>query len=352
MGRAVCRTSGRLNSAGPGGRGRPGTVAACAAALALACAGGCSGGGSQPAAAARSGGSTPPSAGSPQSPGSVGSLGRSGTVAAASPTGTDSGADTGPGASSTAQGAPPQTRSAGSKIWHPAPGLTWQWQLTEPVDTTVDAQVYDIDGVDNSAVLVSQLHAAGRKVICYVNAGAYENFRPDASRFPADLLGQSDGWPGENWLDIRQLNELRPIMAARFEVCAQKGFDAIEADNVDGYQNDTGFPLTAADQLAYDEMLAGLAHSDGLAIGLKNDLDQVPQLLPYFDFAIDEQCAEYSECAELEPFVKQGKAVFEAEYNLPLSEFCAQSAALGFSAILKDTALDATRQACPVASAG
>jgi hypothetical protein len=348
MGRAVCRTSGRLTSAGPGGRGRPGAAAACAAALALACAAGCSGSGSQPAAAARSGGPASPPAGSPQSPGSSGGSGGSGTVAAASPTGTDVSS----GASSATQAAPPQTRSAGSKIWHPAPGLTWQWQLTEPVDTTVDAQVYDIDGVDNSAVLVSQLHAAGRKVICYVNAGAYENFRPDAAHFPAGLLGQSDGWPGENWLDIRQLKELRPIMAARFEVCAKKGFDAIEADNVDGYQNDTGFPLTAADQLAYDEMLAGLAHADGLAIGLKNDLDQVPQLLPYFDFAIDEQCAEYSECDELEPFVKQGKAVLEAEYNLPLSEFCAQSAALGFSAILKDTALDATRQACPAASAG
>ena len=236
---------------------------------------------------------------------------------------------------------------SGGGVWHPTPGLTWQWQLTEPVDTSINAQVYDIDGVDNSAVVVSELHAAGRKVICYVNAGAYENFRPDASRFPSALLGLSDGWPGENWLDIRQLDALRPIMAARFKICQQKGFDGIEADNVDGYTNDTGFPLTAADQLAYNRMLAGLAHADGLAIGLKNDLDQVQQLLPDFDFSIDEQCAEYSECSELEPFVKSGKAVFEAEYNVPLSEFCGQSESLGFSAILKDTALDATRQACP-----
>jgi hypothetical protein len=243
------------------------------------------------------------------------------------------------------------TSSGDSGIWRPAPGLTWQWQLTEPVDTSVNAQVYDIDGVDNTAAVVSRLHAARRKVICYVNAGAYEDFRPDASLFPAGLLGRSDGWPGEKWLDIRQTAALRPIMAARFAVCAGKGFDAVEADNVDGYENDTGFPLTAADQLAYNRMLAGLAHADGLAIGLKNDLDQIPQLLPSFDFAVDEQCAEYSECAELEPFVRAGEAVFEAEYNLPLSGFCAQSTALGFSAILKDTDLDAARQSCPVAAA-
>jgi hypothetical protein len=248
-------------------------------------------------------------------------------------------------------GSAPEPVADKSKIWHPAPGLTWQWQLTEPVDTKINAQVYDIDGVGNSAQVVAALHAAGRKVICYVNVGAYENFRADAARFAPGLLGLSDGWPGERWLDIRQISRLRPIMAARFENCAQKGFDAIEADNVDGYANDTGFPLTAADQLAYNEMLAGLAHADGLAIGLKNDLDQIPQLLPSFDFAVDEQCAEYDECAELEPFVTAGKAVFEAEYNLPLAEFCARSVALGFSAILKDTALDATRQACPEAPA-
>ena len=299
--------------------------------LALAAAAACSGGSLQPAAS-QSDSSAPPTRQSGVPTTATAGGGTSAAVTSAPAV-----------AASTAPAVKPTTRNG---IWQPTPGLTWQWQLTEPVDTSIAAQVYDIDGVDNSAVVVSALHAAGHKVIRYVNAGAYENFRPDANRFPAGLLGLSDGWPGENWLDIRQLNELRPIMAARFKTCEQKGFDAIEADNVDGYENDTGFPLTAADQLAYNRMLAGLAHADGLAIGLKNDLDQVSQLLPDFDFAIDEQCAEYTECDELEPFVKAGKAVFEAEYNVPLSEFCSQSEALGFSAILKDTALDATRQAC------
>jgi hypothetical protein len=231
-------------------------------------------------------------------------------------------------------------------IWHPRPGLTWQWQLTEPVDTSVDAQVYDIDGTENSAAVVSALHAAGRKVICYVNAGAVESFRADAKRFPSSVIGLSNGWPGERWLDVRQLRVLRPIIAARFAACAQKGFDGIEADNVDGYENDSGFPLTAADQLAYNRMLAALAHADGLAIGLKNDLDQVPDLLPVFDFAVNEQCAEYSECDALKPFIAAGKAVFHVEYNLPPDEFCAQTTALGLSSMRKDTSLDAPRWPC------
>ena len=35
-------------------------------------------------------------------------------------------------------------------------------------------------------------------------------------------------------------------MAARFDECREKGFDAVEADLVDGYARDSGFPLTAA----------------------------------------------------------------------------------------------------------
>lgn len=352
MGRAVQRTPGRLISgrsasgrpvrarraprrrtSGPPAPGRPTPItAAVAGALALTLAGAltaCSGGSGRPVASSGSG--------SPLRPG---------RTVQPSPSARPSGPSSASSAVPTAPSRSASSGPTGSAIWHPVPRLTWQWQLTEPVDTTVNAQVYDIDSADNSAAVVAKLHAAGRKAICYVNAGAHENFRQDASAFPAAVLGRSDGWPGEKWLDIRQVAVLRPIMAARFAVCAQKGFDAVEADNVDGYENDSGFPLTGADQLAYNRMLAGLAHADGLAIGLKNDLDQVPQLLSSFDFAIDEQCAEYSECAELEPFVKAGKAVFEAEYNLPLSQFCAQSAALGFSAILKDTDLDPARQAC------
>jgi len=236
--------------------------------------------------------------------------------------------------------------AAPASIWHPKPGLTWQWQLTEPVDTTIDAAVYDIDGANNHAAVVQTLHAAGRKVICYVNAGAVESFRADAGRFPTSVIGSSNGWPGERWLDIRQLRILRAIMAARFADCASKGFDAIEADNVDGYANDTGFPLTAADQLAYNRMLASLAHSDKLAIGLKNDVDQVPGLVADFDFSVDEQCAEYDECAQLSPFIAAGKPVFHVEYTLQPAEFCPQTTALGFSSMRKNPALDVPRWAC------
>jgi hypothetical protein len=232
------------------------------------------------------------------------------------------------------------------RIWRPAPRTTWQWQLTTPVDQSVPAKMFDIDLFDNSASVVASLHKRGDKVICYLDAGTYENFRPDAHAFPPSVLGESDGWPGERWLDIRRLSVLEPIMRARFQMCKNKGFDGVEADNVDGYTNRTGFPLSASDELTYNKWLARTAHSLGLSIALKNDLDQVRQLQPYFDYALDEQCFQYTECSMLRPFVAAHKAVFEVEYDLSPSRFCRQSRNDGFMSMRKGLNLDAKRSVC------
>ena len=232
------------------------------------------------------------------------------------------------------------------RIWVPGPHTTWQWQLTTPVNQNVKAKMFDIDLFDNSAAVVASLHRRGARVICYLDAGTYENFRSDAGRFPKSVLGASNGWPGERWLDIRQLKVLAPIMLARFQQCQRKHFDGVEADNVDGYSNHTGFPLTAADQLTYNRWLARTAHRLGLSIALKNDTDQVRQLEPSFDYALDEQCFEYNECSKLRPFVQAHKAVFEVEYNLATSRFCAQARAEGFMSMRKRLNLGASRQPC------
>lgn len=108
--------------------------------------------------------------------------------------------------------------------------------------------MYDITLFDTDAATVAVLHAEGRTVICYVNAGGWEDWRPDAGRFPDTVIGENlDGWEGERWLDIRRLEVLAPIMEARIDPCESKGFDGIEPDNVDGFLNDTGFPLTYDD---------------------------------------------------------------------------------------------------------
>ncbi len=232
--------------------------------------------------------------------------------------------------------------------WRPTPGMTWQWQLTGlPIDTGVAADIYDIDLFDNSASTVATLHNKGRRVICYLSAGSWEDWRPDSSSFPSAVLGRTNGWPGERWLDIRALDVLMPIMEARFDLCRAKGFDAVEVDNVDGYANNSGFALTGTDQLTYNRRLAQAAHERGLAIALKNDVDQIAALVDDFDLAINEECAAYNECGTLKPFISAGKAVLHAEYDLDPAKFCPTSATLKLSSIRKNLDLDAWLQTCP-----
>jgi hypothetical protein len=180
--------------------------------------------------------------------------------------------------------------------WVPALETSWQWQLQGTIDTSVDASMFDVDLFDTPRDTIAELHDAGRHVVCYVSAGSWERWRRDAGRFPERILGRPNGWPGERWLDIRRVRALAPIMTARMDRCVDKGFDAVEFDNVDGYSNRSGFALRASDQARYNMWLANQAHRRGLSVALKNDLEQVRKLLPYFDFALDEECHVYDEC--------------------------------------------------------
>ncbi len=213
--------------------------------------------------------------------------------------------------------------------WVPPRRLSWYWQLQGKVNKSLPVAAYDIDGFDNSASEVAALHAAGKHVICYIDVGTWENWRADANRFPPSVLGATNGWPGERWLDIRQLSVLEPIMRARFRMCAKKGFDVLEPDNIDGWQNSTGFPITAAQQLTYDKWVASEAHALGLAVLQKNDPQQARSLEPHFDGMLDEQCNEYSECSLLAPYLAARKPVLNAEYNLSPAEFCGADNAAG-----------------------
>jgi hypothetical protein len=237
--------------------------------------------------------------------------------------------------------------SGAAAPWPPSAGTTWQYQLSGALDVSADADVFVVDGADTTAGQVRELHDRGRRAVCYVNAGAYEDWRSDAASYPADVLGAPlDGWPGERWLDIRRTDVLLPLLGARLDVCRAKGFDAVEGDNVDGYGNDSGFPLEADDQLAFNRALADLAHERGLAIGLKNDVEQIAELEPSFDFAINEECHAFDECDAYAPFVQAGKAVLNVEYAAPSGDACDRAGALGLSTIVKELDLAAPLRRC------
>jgi hypothetical protein len=236
-------------------------------------------------------------------------------------------------------------------VWRPAPGTSWQWQLTGTIDASLDVAMYDVDLFDAPDGVLDALHADGRTVICYFSAGSYEEWRDDAGDFPGGALGNDlDGWEGERWLDVRS-EAVRSLMEARLDVAAARGCDGVEPDNVDGYDNDTGFDLTAADQLAYNRFLADAAHARGLSVGLKNDVGQLGDLAGKFDWALNEECHVYDECDAYEEFLDRDKAVFNAEYVDDWSDAEALAADVcgdypDLSTIIKEWDLTANRLGC------
>jgi hypothetical protein len=287
----------------------------------------------------------------------------------------------------------PTSASAVTTVWQPtaAKPLSMHWVLGDSLDLNSPVQmglrdlsgkalpapdVYDIDLEYNSAATVSALHTQGKKVICYIDVGVYETYRTDASAFRAispRIWGNADsGWSGSYWLDIRRVAELAPIMKARIQACKDKGFDAVEPDEMTGYSNNPGFPLTYADQLAYNKAVAGWAHDIGISVGMKGDLEQAHDLATYFDWFLVEECYQYSECTSVDnsgpgadgltypgvqSFTRLNKAVWVAEYEAftasRWSSNCANSRAIHVNTARYRLGLPNTggRQPCATTSA-
>lgn len=230
------------------------------------------------------------------------------------------------------------------------PGWSWNWQISStPTDAdialvgTSGKRMLDVDMENTPASVITKIHAKGVVVICYMETGSWENYRSDAAAFPASVKGRTlGGYPDERYLDIRQIAILRPIMDARLDRAKAKGCDGIEPDIDDGYLEPTGFPLTLAHQVAYDRAIADDAHARGMLILLKNGAGPlVAAMEPYTDAALNEQCNQYSECSFYSGFISHGKAVFQVEYKLAVSNFCPKDNAKNFDGLKKKASLKA-----------
>jgi hypothetical protein len=177
--------------------------------------------------------------------------------------------------------------------------------------------------------------APGAYSICYVNAFQTQIDedrveRPDEqSAWPADLvltaLGDDPNWGGEYLVDIgtaarraRAADWVQPMIQA----CADKGFAAVEYDNLDSWTRFDGTPLEGdvpfgkAQAVAYAELLADRAHALGLAVAQKNTLDlsrRESRARIGFDFAVAEACGRFGECQDYRAVF--GDRVIAIEYR-------------------------------------
>jgi hypothetical protein len=286
--------------------------------------------------------------------------------------------------------APVALTSGASTWWHPTSsgpnnGPEFQWELGHPLNLNRRADmgtgrlnaagqastkptVYDIDDIENTASTVTSLHSRGAKVICYVEIGSAGDYYAAADegipvsyyaqlKAAGDLGAKMAGYP-EYYLNIKAPSAVSIIESMIRQQCANKGFDAVEPDIDDSYTDKTGFNITEAQNVVYNQTLAAYVHSLGLAWGQKNG-DNDPAfskaLEPTTDFLLTEECSFYETCGIVTPpYVQAGKLVLDAEYtndwgykiSTDLGKFCPADISGGISGTLFTADLAGQRNPC------
>ena len=247
---------------------------------------------------------------------------------------------------------PAPTPTSGIKL-PPTGVVSWDWQIGAGSDSNVTVpagvKLLDIDGFNISASKVGQLNAQGVYTVCYLDVGSYEPGRPDSSQYPAYLKVQQDpNWPAEYFLDVTDVfkpgSVLATILNNRFKMCKDKGFSAIEPDNLQNDENVTGGRITLQQQIDFNGWVADQAHAYGLAVFQKNGPDKIllrdrtgKMMVEKFDGILNEECQQFGECAPLSEYVKRGKLALNTEYSATLD--CALSSSLTINSLKKDLGL-------------
>ncbi len=241
--------------------------------------------------------------------------------------------------------------------------ITWDWVLSDDaMEVATGLDYLGVDGFDTPASAVAHHAAHGTRMWCYLSVGTLEDWRPDLGAFEAldaatgepSFIGDVyDEWPDETWLDAGRFALFMPLMEARLDMCAAKGFALVEFDNVDAFDNDTGFDISRAQQVAYLRALAAATHARGMGAILKNVPDLTAELAPEFDLLLLEDCVLNGTCASATPFLAAGKPALNAEYPenyddepFDAAAICGEVAAAGISGILKRATLDGHNIPC------
>lgn len=236
----------------------------------------------------------------------------------------------------------------------PAGNVAFDYQIGQPYALPSGVGVVSRDWFDGTP-------AANAYNVCYVNAFQTQDDDPfvdridEQSNWPQQLvlysLGDDPNWGGEYLIDIStasKRNIATGWVTQMLQGCADKGFDAVEFDNLDSWTRFDGTPI--ADQvpfgkieaLVYARKITEAAHDRGLAVAQKNTASfTANQALNYvgFDFAVVESCGVYNECEVFTGIY--GDKVVAIEYSN--SGFAAACAAVGneISVVRRDVSVTA-----------
>jgi hypothetical protein len=264
-------------------------------------------------------------------------------------------------------------------------GPGFQWEIGHPLDVNSAADmgagalnaagqvaakptIFDIDGILNPASTVAALHARGAKVICYIEIGSAGNYYSASDEHltttyyaqlkAAGVMGRKMAGYPEYYININAAATVRILESMIRQQCAAKGFDAVEPDIGDSYTDRTSYPISLAQNAAFDNKLGAYAHSLGLAWGQKNGDDNSAfskAQEPTADFLLTEECNYYGSCpGVVAPYVQAGKLVLNAEYTddwgsntaTVLRKFCPADISRGIDGTLFTADLAGQRNPC------
>jgi len=237
---------------------------------------------------------------------------------------------------------------AGQARERPAIDISWQVQLSGSFDASIDVALYYIDLDNLPSTERTALSNSGRQLACYLSAGSYEPWRPDAALFPATVIGNAlADYPDEHWLDIRS-TAVTSLMSARLDQFESSGCNSVAIANVTTSGENTGFDVTATDQTNYLTWLSNEIHRRGLMAGLATAEDRLGAMEPLFDWAYAQGCWLDNHCSDYAPFVAAAKAVLAVEFGdaTTAPTMCSGVAGTGIDLLIKPQDLGANRFAC------
>ena len=162
--------------------------------------------------------------------------------------------------------------------------------------------------------------------ICYLNGlqaqpeqtGWWLRRHPDLLlRTPDGSLVRDEEWD-EPLFDVSTDEKRRALLAVQQEwidTCAEKGFQAVEADGQDSYARSQGL-LTFEDDKAYLTLLVAQVHARGMSAVQKNagaEFGSAGRTEVGFDLALAEECQRWDECDTYTDVY--GGNVIEVEYT-------------------------------------
>jgi hypothetical protein len=222
--------------------------------------------------------------------------------------------------------------------------LNWAWSGEEGGSTQTHQKtkyqgqklvLLDINAPKNKVdEAKTRIGTGGGDVIGYMSVGSIEEWRlaalkeqgykgpgPSSSaKGPAMEEWQKKG-ERENWIDINNWQKAMPFIQGQMDFMKQKGFTAIEADNMSIDKNCKN-KACRDKNLAFAQAVADEAHKRGMKIMMKNgsefaevDPNYMKQLAQTFDGLITEQSNQYKETQAYKPFTDAGKPWYNFEYE-------------------------------------